>query len=93
VYEQSNTLTAESTVAPHDKGCVAFQIEQYAQGAWQYDSISSCIKLNSSSHASTKFNLSTVPGSQFRIRADFRRSKDSTNVNGDSSWSYFLVVS
>jgi hypothetical protein len=34
-----------------------------------------------------------VPGGQFRIRADFSRSKDSTNVNGDSSWSYFLVVS
>jgi hypothetical protein len=34
-----------------------------------------------------------VPGGQFRIRADFKRaSKDATNVNGDSSWSYFLVV-
>jgi hypothetical protein len=93
VYKQTDTLIAGSTVVPHEKGCVAFQIEEYAQGTWQYDSISSCIKLSGSSHASTKFNLSTVPGGQFRIRVDFRRSKDSTNVNGDSSWSYFLVVS
>ena len=93
VYQQTDTLAAGSTVAPHEKGCVAFQIEEYAAGAWQYDSISNCIKLSGSSHASTTFKLSTVPGGQFRIRADFRRSKDSTNVNGDSSWSYFLVVS
>lgn len=94
VYQQTDTLTAGSTVAPNEKGCVAFQIDEYAQGAWQFDSISGCIKLSGSSKASTKFNLSTVPGGQFRIRADFSRSsKDTTNVNADSSWSYFLVVS
>jgi hypothetical protein len=43
--------------------------------------------------ASMKYGLSDVPGGQFRIRADFRRSKDTTNVNGDSGWNYFLVVS
>jgi hypothetical protein len=35
-----------------------------------------------------------VPGGQFRIRADFSRTrKDTTNVNADGNWSYFLVVS
>ena len=40
-----------------------------------------------------RYGLSDVPGGQFRIRADFKRAKDTTNVNGDSGWSYFLVVS
>ncbi len=94
VYQQTNTLAAASTVAPDGKGCVAFEIDEYADGAWQFDSISSCAKLNGSSKASMKFGLSSVPGGQFRIRADFRRaSKDTTNVNADSGWSYFLVVS
>lgn len=94
VYQQTNTLAAASTVAPGGKGCVAFEIDEYADGAWQFDSISSCAKLNGSSKASMKFGLSSVPGGQFRIRADFRRtSKDTTNVNADSGWSYFLVVS
>ena len=93
VYQQSNTLTAGSTVVPHEKGCVAFQIDSYVQGAWQFDSITNCLKLSGSSQASTKFNLAAVPGGQFRIRANFSRtSKDTTNVNADSGWSYFLVV-
>jgi hypothetical protein len=32
VYEQTDTLNAGSTVAPHEKGCVAFQIEQNVSG-------------------------------------------------------------
>jgi len=93
VYQEAGTLAAGSTVAPHEKGCVAFEIDEYADGAWQFDSISNCTKLSGSSQASMKFGLSTVPNGQFRIRADFRRtSKDTTNVNADSGWSYFLVV-
>jgi hypothetical protein len=94
VYQQTNTLIVGSAVAPNEKGCVAFEIDEYADGGWQFDTISDCITLNGSSRASTKFSLSSVPGGQFRIRADFNRTKkDTTNVNGDSSWSYFLVVS
>jgi hypothetical protein len=94
VYEQTDTLIAGSTVTPDKKGsCVAFEVDEYVEGAWQFDTISDCIKLNKSSQASTKFNLSSVPDGQFRIRADFNRtSKDTTNVNADSPWSYFLVV-
>jgi hypothetical protein len=93
VYQQTNTLTAASSVAPAEKGCVAFEIDQYLQGSWQFDTISGCATLNAASRASAKFTLTDVPGGRFRIRADFRRSKDTTNANGDSSWSYFLVVS
>jgi hypothetical protein len=93
VYQQTNTLVAGSAVVPGEKGCVAFQIEENVNGGWQYDTTSGCIKLNAAGRASMKYGLSDVPGGQFRIRADFRRAKDTTNVNGDSRWSYFLVVS
>jgi hypothetical protein len=94
VYEQTDTLIAGSTVTPNKKGsCVAFEVDEYVQGAWQFDTISDCFKLSKSSQASMKFNLSSVPGGRFRIRADFNRtSKDTTNVNAHSPWSYFLVV-
>jgi len=94
VYEQTDTLTAASTVTPNKKGsCVAFQVQQYVQRAWQSDTISGCVRLGSSSQASTQFNLSAVPDGQFRIRADFHRTgKDTSNVNADSPWSYFLVI-
>jgi len=53
VYQQTDTLTARSAVAPHEKGCVAFQIDEYVQGAWQFDPVSNCIKLNGSPPANT----------------------------------------
>jgi hypothetical protein len=93
VYQQTNTLVAGSTVVPDEKGCVAFQIEENVGGHWQYDTTSRCIKLTAAGRASMRYGLSDVPGGQFRIRADFKRAKDTTNVNGDSGWSYFLVVS
>jgi hypothetical protein len=93
VYQQTNTLVAASTVVPDEKGCVAFQIEQNVGGGWQSDTTSGCIKLTAAGRASMRYSLSDVPGGQFRIRADFKRAKDTTNVNGDSRWSYFLVVS
>ena len=93
VYQQTNTLVAGSSVVPSEKGCVAFEIDQYVDGGWQYDTISGCDKLNTAGRASMKYGLSDVPDGQFRIRADFKRANDTTNVNGDSRWSYFLVVS
>jgi hypothetical protein len=93
VYQQTNTLVAGSTVVPDEKGCVAFQIEENVDGGWQYDTTSGCIKLTAAGRASMRYSLSDVPGGQFRIRANFKRAKDTTNVNGDSRWSYFLVVS
>jgi hypothetical protein len=93
IYQQTNTLDAASAVVPDEKGCVAFQIEENAGGRWQEDTTSGCIKLTAAGRASMKYGLGDVPGGQFRIRADFRRAKDTTNVNGDSGWSYFLVVS
>jgi hypothetical protein len=95
VYQQTNTLIAGSTVTPNKTGsCVAFEVEEYVQHTWQFDTISNCFKLDKSSQASTNFNLSAVPTGQFRIRADFHRtSKETSNVNADSPWSYFLVIS
>ena len=94
VYQQTDTLIAGSTVTPDKEGsCVAFEVEEHIQRTWQFDTISNCVKLDSSSQASTKFNLSGVPDGQFRIRANFHRtSKETSNVNADSPWSYFLVI-
>jgi hypothetical protein len=94
VYEQTNTLTAKSAVAPNKTGgCVAFEVDEYLAGGWQLDTMSDCITLDSSSRAAKNYSLSAVPNGQFRIRADFHRtSKNTTNTNADSPWSYFLVV-
>jgi YVTN family beta-propeller protein len=95
VYHDSGTLTSAVTVAPNKKGgCVAAEVQQYYQGAWQDNTSSSCQLLGASSRAVIRFSLSGAEGGQFRVRGDFSRaSGDTTNGDADSSWAYFTVTS
>jgi YVTN family beta-propeller protein len=93
-YHGTSILSSTVTVAPNKKGgCVAFEVQQYFQGSWQANTMSSCQVLGSSSRTSIKFRLTGAVGGQFRIRGDFnRKSGDTTNTNADSSWAYFAVT-
>ncbi|HUB39953.1 MAG TPA: hypothetical protein VMA72_13970 [Streptosporangiaceae bacterium] len=95
LYHGTGKLTSTVTVAPKKKGgCVAFEVQQYYQGAWQPNTTSSCKKLGASSRTSIRYRLSGAVGGQFRIRGDFNRaSGDTTNTNADSAWAYFTVTS
>jgi hypothetical protein len=95
VYHGSGTLTSAVTVAPNKKGgCVAFEVQEYYQGAWQANITSSCQLLGASSSTSIRYLLSRAVGGQFRIRGDFNRaSGDTTNANASSAWAYFIVTS
>ena len=94
-YHGTGTLTSTVTVAPNKKGgCVAFEIQQYYQGSWQANTISACQLLGSSSKTTIRYRLTDAVGGQYRIRGDFsRKSGDTTNVNADSNWAYFIVTS
>lgn len=95
VYHGSGTLISAVTVAPNKKGgCVAFEVQQYYQGAWQVNTTSPCLLLGASSSITIKASLSGAVGGQFRIRGDFNRaSGDTSNGNADSAWAYFVVTS
>jgi YVTN family beta-propeller protein len=93
-YHSTGTLTSTVTVAPNKKGgCVAFELQQYFQGSWQANTMSSCLVLGSSSRISIRYRLSGAVGGQFRIRGDFnRKNGDTTNADADSGWAYFTVT-
>jgi YVTN family beta-propeller protein len=95
LYHGTGTLTSTVTVAPKKKGgCVAFEVQQYYQGAWQANTMSSCQVLGASSRTSIKYHLSGAVGGQFRIRGDFNRAKgDTTNNDATSAWAFFTVTS
>ena len=95
VYHSTGTLTSTVTVAPKKKGgCVAFEVQQYYQGAWQANTTSSCQVLGASSRTTIRYHLSGAVGGQFRIRGDFNRaSGDTRNKNASSAWAYFTVTS
>lgn len=95
LYHGSGRLASAITVAPNKKGgCVAFEVQQFFQGAWQPNTMSSCQRLGASSRTSIKYSLSGAVGGQFRIRGDFNRAKgDTTNKNASSAWAYFSVTS
>jgi|HubBroStandDraft_4_1064222.scaffolds.fasta_scaffold05187_3 YVTN family beta-propeller protein len=95
IYHATSTLTSTVAVAPNKKGgCVAFEVQQYYQGSWQANTMSSCQVLGSSSRTSIRYRLNGAVGGQFRIRGDFnRKNGDITNVNASSGWAYFTVTS
>jgi len=95
IYHATSALTSTVAVAPNKKGgCVAFEVQQYYQGSWQANTMSSCQVLGSSSRTSIRYRLNGAVGGQFRIRGDFnRKNGDITNVNASSGWAYFTVTS
>jgi hypothetical protein len=97
IYHHTSTLHDTITVAPNKHGeCVKAEIQIFFEGTWIDDlqsGATSCGSLSSSSHVPGTFGLATAAGARYRIRALFLRSaSDGVNLNNDSSWLYFRVV-
>jgi hypothetical protein len=74
------------------------QLQIYLQGKWYDDlpneeSATRCGTLSSSSTVLGEFWLNHGAGFRYRLRALYVRSRsDYSNLNSDSSWSYFQVT-
>jgi hypothetical protein len=95
VFRSKNTLVLHSTVAPNKHGeCLEPETEQWDAGVgWDADTRYGCDTLDSASHDSAPFNLAQAVNDRYRIRADYIRGKDHSNVDSDGGWLYFEVVS
>ena len=69
------------------------RVEKPSQGKWYANATTGCGTLSRASKVTWRFTLTNATGGQFRMRADYiRSSTDKTNVDADSSWYYFTVV-
>lgn len=93
LYHRTRRLDAAVAVSPAKKGeCVKLEVQVYRQGTWHASTTTSCIALGASSTAPGSLNLSRASlGSPYRIRADYLRGTDNSNLNADSAWQYFTV--
>lgn len=95
VFHGNDTLTLYSKVAPNKHGeCLELETQQYDAGAgWHADTKYGCDTLDGASHDTDPFSLSQAVGASYRIRADyFRSSRDTTNLDRQGPWLYFIVT-
>jgi hypothetical protein len=93
LYHHTARLDLSATVAPVKKGeCVEFQEQEYVSKAWRTRVTTGCVKLNSKSQGSTYLPVSKYNrGVPYRVRADYIRGNDLTNLAADSGFAYFMV--
>lgn len=93
VFHGAGTLTLHSTVAPNKHGaCLEPESEQFDKGAgWDADTKYGCDALDVASHDSAPFSLSLAVGERYRMRGDYLRGKDLSNLNAQGQWIYFIV--
>jgi hypothetical protein len=93
LYHHTARVDLSAAVAPAKPGeCVQFQVQEYIAKTWRAVTTTGCATLNSKSQASgylvvTKYAL----GVPYRVRADYIRGKDTTNLDADSGFLSFLV--
>jgi hypothetical protein len=69
------------------------QSQYYYKGAWHAGVTSDCIALGKSSTATGYLTLSKNHlGYPYRLRADYIRGKDVSNLSASSSWQSFEVT-
>jgi hypothetical protein len=95
VLTTKDTLVLHATVTPNKHGeCIQPETEQWDTGAgWDADTKYGCDSLDSASHDSAPFNLAQAVNDRYRIRADYVRGKDRTNLSATAPWLYFEVAS
>jgi hypothetical protein len=93
VYRGGNNLTLKATVRPGKPGeCIEPETEQYDSGAgWDADNKYGCDHLDPQSHDAAPFSLRQAIGDRYRIRADYLRGSDTTNLSASAPWLYFEV--
>ncbi|HTR90349.1 MAG TPA: hypothetical protein VMI73_01255 [Trebonia sp.] len=94
LYHHTARVNVAVSVAPNKQGeCVKLELQVRHSGTWSPSSLNACGILGSASGAATYLTLSHASlGYHYRIRADYVRGKDPSNVNADSAWQYFLVT-
>lgn len=94
IFHTAATLTLYSTVTPNKHGqCLEPETEQYDKGAgWHADTKYGCDSLDGASHDTAPFSLSQATGARYRIRGDYFRGKDTSNLNEQGPWLYFIVM-
>jgi sugar lactone lactonase YvrE len=94
VYHHSAHLNTYARIVPNKAGeCIDLEVQQYAsQIGWFPNETFGCFTLNKASVVATYLTLLQASGAQYRMRADYVRGKDGTNLSTDGSWFYFEVV-
>jgi len=93
LYHHTARLRLTAAVAPAKKGeCVEFQVQKYVKRAWQNVRTTGCVTLNAKSQAGDALSLgSYARGVPYRVRADYLRGKDTSNLDADSGFLSFMV--
>lgn len=94
LFRKSAKLKATVTVLPAKPGeCVKVQSQYYYKDAWHADVTSGCITLSNNSTATGYLTLSKDHlGYPYRIRVDYIRGKDVSNLSASSGWQSFKVT-
>jgi len=92
LYHRAKKLAAAVLVAPNKHGeCVKFDLQELYQGKW-YDSLTACGTLGTNSTVGAIYTLSKADlGYHYRLRAEYQRGADTSNLSADSAWQYFVV--
>jgi hypothetical protein len=92
LYHRTKKLAAAVLVAPNKHGeCVKFDLQELYKGKW-YDSLTGCGTLGTNSIVGAIYTLSKADlGFHYRIRAEYQRGSDTSNLSADSGWQYFVV--
>ena len=92
LYHRAKRLTAAVSVAPNKHGeCVKFDLQELYKGKW-YDSLTACGKLGANSTVGAIYTLTNADlGYHYRLRAEYQRGSDTSNLSADSAWQYFVV--
>ena len=93
LYHHTARVDLSAAVAPAKKGeCVQFQVQEYVAKTWRAVTTTGCVTLNSKSQATGSLAVSKYAlGVPYRVRADYIRGKDTTNLDADSGFLSFLV--
>jgi hypothetical protein len=93
LYHHTARLKLGAAVSPAKKGeCVEFQVQKYAKKAWQAVVTTGCATLNAKSEASGALAVGKyAQGVPYRVRADYIRGKDTSNLDADSGFLDFMV--
>ncbi len=93
LYHHTARVGLSAAVAPAKPGeCVQFQVQEYVSKTWRAVATTGCATLNSKSQASGYLVVSKYAvGVPYRVRADYIRGKDTSNLDADSGFLSFMV--
>jgi hypothetical protein len=93
LYHHTARLKLSAAVTPAKKGeCVEFQVQKYVKKAWRAVVTTGCARLNAKSGASGALvGGKYAQGIPYRVRADYLRGNDTSNLDADSGFLDFMV--